>query len=189
MSISKLFLSKDDDGFLLTRNEFAEADFAEHWRYERIRGVLSLMPPTGEEHTDTWEPIRDHLVIYKTKHPDHVHRVVTEAWIAVDDQSDRIADLAVYLKSGHGSIPQRIPELIVEVVSQGPEDRKRDYEDKRADYQRIGVREYVIVDRFEQRVTVLQLIEGEYAEAVLGPDDKYTSSLLPGLEIPLQGII
>ena len=79
--------------------------------------------------------------------------------------------------------------MIVEVVSQGPEDRKRDYEDKRADYQRIGVQEYVIVDRFEQRVTVLQLIEGEYAEAVLGPDDKYTSSLLPGLEIPLQGII
>ena len=69
MSISKLFLSKDDDGFLLTRNEFAEADFAEHWRYERIRGVLSVMTPTGEEHTDTWEPIRDHLVIYKTKIP------------------------------------------------------------------------------------------------------------------------
>jgi len=79
MSTSKLFLSRDDDGFLLTRNEFVEADFSEHWCYERIRRLLSVITHTGEEHTDTWESIRNHLVIYKTKHSDHVHRVVTEA--------------------------------------------------------------------------------------------------------------
>ncbi len=49
--------------------------------------------------------------------------------------------------------------------------------------------EYVIVDRFEHRVLVLQLEDGHYAETFLGPGDSYTTPLLPGLAIPLAGII
>ena len=51
------------------------------------------------------------------------------------------------------------------------------------------VKEYVIVDRFAHRVTVLTLEEGTYSERVLGPDDVYASPRLPGLEIPLGGVI
>jgi Uma2 family endonuclease len=68
-------------------------------------------------------------------------------------------------------------------------DRRRDYEEKRAEYQRIGVWEYVIVDRFEHRVLVLRLQNGQYAETELGPNDSYTTALLPGLEIPLEKIL
>lgn len=78
---------------------------------------------------------------------------------------------------------------IFEIVSPNPADRRRDYEEKRADYQRIGVREYVIVDRFEHRLVVLVLEDGAYRESTLGPNDTYASPLLPGLEIPLDGII
>ena len=58
-----------------------------------------------------------------------------------------------------------------------------------AEYERIGVREYVIVDRFDHRVLVLTLQNGEYAEAELGPNDFYTTPLLPCFEIPLSDII
>ncbi len=82
-----------------------------------------------------------------------------------------------------------MPELIFEIVSPGPADHRRDYEEKRAEYLRIGVEEYVIVDRFAQRVLVLQLREGNYLETELGPNDAYTTALLPGLEIPLMKIL
>ena len=52
-----------------------------------------------------------------------------------------------------------------------------------------GVREYVIVDLHDQRVTALRLVDGKYDEQILKPSDTYRSLLLPGLEIPLQSII
>ena len=54
---------------------------------------------------------------------------------------------------------------------------------------RFGVRESVIVDRFDHRLTVFSLVDGQYSESWLGPKDTYTSPLLPGLSIPLAGII
>ena len=57
------------------------------------------------------------------------------------------------------------------------------------EYERLGVREYVIVDRFDHRLTVLTLKDGHYSEAWLGSKDVYTSPLLPGLSIPLAGVI
>ena len=51
------------------------------------------------------------------------------------------------------------------------------------------VKEYVIIDRFERRVTVLRRGRGRFAESELGPRDAYTTSLLPGLKIPLKEIL
>ncbi len=41
-----------------------------------------------------------------------------------------------------------------EIVSSEAKDRRRDYVEKQADYHRVGVREYVIIDRFDRKVTV-----------------------------------
>jgi Uma2 family endonuclease len=139
----------------------------------------------------TGEPIRDALVAYKLSHRERVAHVVNEAWISVDGKHQRIADLAVYLKGQKSNleIPELIPDLVFETVSGGGEDRKRDYVDKRADYLRIGVKEYVIVDRFQGRLTVLRRVRGRFVESQLGPDETYTTPLLPGLKISLNGII
>ncbi|HLJ10403.1 MAG TPA: Uma2 family endonuclease [Planctomycetaceae bacterium] len=171
--------------------EFAQAIFEEPWRYELVNGKLVVMSPTGDEHVEITEPFRDALVAYKLALPQRVARVVSDAWIRINQTTQRIADLAVYLSNPRTKlkIPLRIPELIFEVVSGGGEDRKRDYVDKRAEYLRIGVKEYVIVDRFERRVTVLRRSRGRFVESHLGPGDVYTSPLLPGLKIPLKGII
>ena len=107
----------------------------------------------------------------------------------MEDDSDRLPDIAVYLTGGTGRLPDRVPELIFEIVSRGSKDRKRDYEEKRSEYERIGVQEYVIVDRFDHRLTVLRLEEATFVETVLQPSDRYNTPLLPGLEIPLSGII
>jgi Uma2 family endonuclease len=185
-----LVLGPDDAGRLVSAEEFAAAEFQEPWRYERAAGRLIVMAPSGEDHVNCSEPWRDHLVVYKLAHPNIVQRVASEAWIRVDGGTDRVGDIGVYLvpHGPVGKIPDRVPEMIFEIVSPDRRSRDRDYQEKRAEYYKFGVREYVIVDRFARRVTVLTHAPGGYQERVLGAADTYTSPLLPGLAIPLAEV-
>jgi Uma2 family endonuclease len=188
---TRLRLGPDDHGRLVTDEEFAEADYAEPWKYERVEGRLVVMFPDGQEHIDTSEPWRDALVLYKKlNRPDLVQTVKSEAWVRVPGGTDRIGDIGVYLISDRPSppIPDRVPELMFEIVSPGREAHDRDYVEKRADYHRLGVREYVVIDRFTKRVTVLTHTPIGYEGNVLTPADTYTSPLLPGLVIPLAEV-
>jgi Uma2 family endonuclease len=155
-----------DAGLELTREEFAEAEFTQGHRYERFEGKLVAMPPPGEPHHFTVEPFRTLLGTYSLARPDVVEHVLQDSWIQVNGATDRIPDIAVYLRSTKEPPPlaERVPELIFEIVSPGWENRCRDYQEKRAEYERLGVLEYVIVDRHDQRVTVLRLVERKYQE-------------------------
>ncbi|MBA3483730.1 MAG: Uma2 family endonuclease [Pirellulales bacterium] len=75
-------------------------------------------------------------------------------------------------------------DLVLEVVSKDAESRRRDHQDKRADYAAAGIPEYWIVDPVEKRITVLTLEGREYA--VLGeftPGQQAASRLLKGLSV------
>ena len=188
---TELHLGVADHGVKLTREEFGEAQYEQPWRYERVNGRLVVMSPAGHDHQIPNNFIRDHLGAYKLAHPEIVEYVFSEAWVTTTKTNDRIADIGVFLVAGKSkeTSPDRAPDLVFEVVSGGGEDRKRDYVEKRAEYFRAGVKEYVIIDRFDSRVTVLRRLRGRFVESHLDPDDTYTTSLLPGLKIPLNGII
>jgi Uma2 family endonuclease len=179
-------LGARDHGRPVSSEEFANAEFEEPWTYERVGGRLIVVAPPGQEHVETSEPWRDRLVAYKLGHPGIVQFVVSEAWLRVDGGTDRIGDIGVYLVHDGPvpRLPDRTPDLILEIVSPDRRSRSRDYIDKRAHYRQLGVKEYVIIDRFAPQVTVLTHEPGGYAERVLGPGDTYTSPLLPGLAIP-----
>jgi Uma2 family endonuclease len=102
-----------------------------------------------------------------------------------------MADIGVYLGGPLSAlnIPDQVPDLVFEIVSPGKANRRRDYVEKRADYEKLGVREYVIIDRFDRKVTVLTLGEGGYVEQVLTPTDIYRSPLLPGFEVNLAEVM
>jgi Uma2 family endonuclease len=187
---SILRLGKHDEGRPVTSEEFADADYDEPWKYERENGKLIVMAPSGEEHIDASEPWRDELVLYKRDHPGVVQKVVSEAWIRVDDGTDRIGDIGVYLvpDSVVAKIPDRVPDLMFEVVSPDKASRDRDYVRKRAEYHRLGVKEYVIIDRFLRTVTVLTFATDDYDQRVLSADQIYESPLLPGLVIRLSDV-
>ena len=192
MSATILQLTAADNSLALTREEFAEAEWAKGVRFERANGRLVLMPPAEHDHHVTVKPFRNHLGAYELAHPEIIEHVFQESWTSVDEDTDRIPDIAVYLKSDDPNpprLPNRVPELIFEIVSPGRANRRRDYDETRDEYERLGVLEYVIVDRFDHEVTVLRLVDGSYQEQLLKPADIYRSSLLPGLEIPLQPII
>ena len=63
------------------------------------------------------------------------------------------------------------PMLVVEVVSPGAENHRRDYIDKRNQYEWRGIPEYWIVDPIKQQVTVLALTADGYGEAVFIEDE------------------
>jgi Uma2 family endonuclease len=77
--------------------------------------------------------------------------------------------------------PVRGADLVVEVVSEGPEDRRRDLVDKRHEYARAGIAEYWMVDPQEQLITVLYLAGTDYqVHGEFGPGAVATSRLLDG---------
>jgi Uma2 family endonuclease len=70
--------------------------------------------------------------------------------------------------------------LVIEVVSEDDESKKRYYQEKRSDYAALGIPEYWIVDPQAERITVLVLECGQYrvhGEFAVG--DQATSILLP----------
>ena len=79
------------------------------------------------------------------------------------------------------------PLLIVEVVS--PNQEKRDYRYKRSEYAARGISEYWIIDPIQQRVTILEWIEGLYEENVLTGEAQVVSPLLGRLELSAEQIL
>lgn len=79
------------------------------------------------------------------------------------------------------------PELIVEVLSPGEQNIRRDRQAKLKLYSLQGVREYWIVDRFTRQVEVYRRLEGQLALAVtLLEQDELTSPLLPGFHLTVS---
>jgi len=73
------------------------------------------------------------------------------------------------------------PDLAVEIVSSGADNAQRDRETKLALYDRYGVTEYWIVDRFERQVDVYRRDTGSLSLVVqVQADALVTSPLLPG---------
>ena len=55
-------------------------------------------------------------------------------------------------------------------------------------YHAIGIREYVIVDRFAKSVVVLTREPDGYRERILKQEDVYSTPLLPGFELALRDL-
>ena len=79
----------------------------------------------------------------------------------------RLPDLIFLHKDNFHARHNRVwdgADLVMEVVSDDPRDRKRDYEDKLLDYAEGGISEYWIVDYRQRVVLVHRLEDGKYAE-------------------------
>ncbi len=186
----RLRLGPNDEGRTLSAAEFADAEYDPPYVYERVEGRLSVMSPEGNDHVRTSAPWMTRLDVYGYFHPELVQAVISSPWVRIDADTERIGDIGVYLNGSLDdlNIPDQVPDLIFEFVSPSKEDRRRDYVLKRADYLKVGVREYVIVDRFDRKVTILTLGPGGYDERVIEHDGIYESPLLPGFSLQLAGI-
>ena len=83
----------------------------------------------------------------------------------------------------------RAPELVIEVLSPGRPNERRDREVKLALYSRQGVEEYWIVDPLAQTLDVYRQQEGTLVHlAHLTRENTLTSPLLPGFRCPVADL-
>jgi Uma2 family endonuclease len=81
------------------------------------------------------------------------------------------------------------PELVVEVLSPGTTNQRRDRELKLTLYSRRGVQEYWLVDWRQQTIEVYRREEAALrCVATLGSEDTLTSPLLPGFAVSVAGL-
>lgn len=99
----------------------------------------------------------------------------------------------VFMATGHESRKSEdywtAADLVMEVVSGSPEDRKRDLVDKRAEYAEAGIPEYWIVDPRPRTITVLKLKGKKYAvHGRFRRGGRATSALLPGFGVDVKTV-
>ncbi|XZE53674.1 Uma2 family endonuclease [Planctomycetaceae bacterium SH139] len=113
--------------------------------------------------------------------------------IRLFEKNIREPDVMYFAPGSEPKDPRGYPthvDLAMEVVSEGAEAAKRDYEDKRRDYARAGIPEYWIVDPEQQRITVLVLDKTTYrlhGEFTAG--QTASGVLLPTLEIEVSRVM
>ncbi|HCF59900.1 MAG TPA: hypothetical protein DFS52_18145 [Myxococcales bacterium] len=81
-----------------------------------------------------------------------------------------------------------VPDLVVEIASESTASRDRG--EKKAIYERNGVREYWLVDWRSREVTVFGLAGGRFDEGtVSGPTGRAVSSVLAGFEVSVGDLL
>lgn len=160
-------------------------------RYELIDGVVCMSPSPNWKHQNVLLEIALQLAIYLKKHP--VGAVLPEIDVRLGT-GPRGGDIiyrpdVVFLKSGRlpkgAEIIEIPPDLVVEVASVST--RRYDLETKKADYERMGISEYWIVDPRRETMTFFRLKAGSYVE--VEPDgDRFASVAVPGFALDLSEI-
>jgi Uma2 family endonuclease len=81
------------------------------------------------------------------------------------------------------------PDLVIEILSPGADNERRDRDIKRRLYSKFGVKEYWIGDLKNRRIEIYRLKDDvlEHA-ATLGQDEEITKDLLPGFRCSVRSI-
>jgi Uma2 family endonuclease len=179
----------------MTFEEFLNYDDGTDALYELENGELIEMPAEREIN----RRIAMFLAIYFSQLGIHPYRLTMKTEITVSGKrlSVRVPDLIILSEAGETAlegasrsivlIDMPPPLLVVEVVS--PNQEKRDYRYKRSEYAARGIAEYWIVDPIQQRVTVLEWVEGFYEEQVYKEDAQIISLLLGSLELTAAQVL
>ena len=183
MSVSARFTSKD----------LEQLPDIQGIRYEIIDGELYVSKAPGWEHQHALGRTYQSLQTWNDRSGLGLALVTPGLVFAEDD--DVIPDVvwislerlaAVVDRAGHLTAA---PELVVEIVSPGRENERRDREIKLELYARRDVTEYWIVDWRRRTVDVYRRDAGRLALIfTLANGDALTSPLLPGFSCPVSDL-
>jgi Uma2 family endonuclease len=118
----------------------------------------------------------------------------SEARFAISPRRGRKPDISVYLPGGR--IPPargliRVPpDIMVEVVSLDPRDRRRDRVEKLNEYAAFGVRYYWLLDPDERSLQIFELAAGGRYQHALGQSEGVITEIpgCPGLRLDLDAL-
>lgn len=192
MGTQTIKIGPADHGRSMSLPDFEHAEVQEGHLYELGRGVIIVSDVPSPRHLMQLNALRRQLHGYDLQHPGRIHSIAggSECKILLADlESERHPDVALYKNpppEGDDFWASWIPEIVVEVVSPGSQ--QRDYVEKREEYLRFGVREYWIVDAEREEVLVLRRSGGRWVERTLHASDTYRTRLLPDFVFACQPV-
>jgi Uma2 family endonuclease len=179
----------------MTLEEFLAYDDGTDNLYELERG--ELIDVTSESEINRRIAMFLLACFFNIGIPSYRLRVKTEVVVSGSRLSVRVPDLLVFseelatvMEGAARSIvlmDMPPPLLAVEVVS--PNQENRDYRYKLTEYAARGIAEYWIVDPIEQKVTILEWVEGLYEEQVFTGDNLMVSNVLGNLELTVDRVL
>jgi Uma2 family endonuclease len=183
-------------GLLMTADEFdalPESRRVKGFRYELINQVLVVSPPPSPSERGANDVLGYLLRNYREKHPAGacLDETFPEETLPTTPNRRR-CDRAVWVGLGYDPDSEvDVPAIVVEFVSARKRDFIRDYETKRDEYGRFGVREYWVIDRFRRIMTVYRFLPGaeSHRTLIVGEADEYRTDLLPGFSLSLRRLL
>src|SRR6266436_3966135 len=161
-------------------------------RYELIEGELFVSRAPGLPHQIVIQNFQVALADYLKNNP--IGIVVPGAGAVFSDYDAVIPDLAFVSNERWSDIVTNdrfnaAPDLVIEVMSPGKENRDRDLLVKRQLYAKHGVAEYWIVDPENRLIEVYRLRDTRLESvASLRHGDEISSSLLPGFRMTVSAV-
>ena len=177
-------------GRLMTADELLHLP-DDHLRHELIDGVLTTMPPTGDEHGGVTVNLTTPLDVFvRANRLGRVYAAETGYWLSRNPDLVRAPDVS-FVTQDRVEAAGRIrgfregaPDLAVEVLS--PDDRPSQVARKVTDWLTHGTRMLIVVDPKRRRVRVHR---PEAPVVELGEDDMLDGGdVLPGWELPVREI-
>lgn len=161
-------------------------------RYELIGGELFVSRAPGIPHQRVLLNLEIGLSDYLKDNP--VGILVPGAGAIFSDYDAVIPDLAFVRNERWDEVVSGEKftgalDIIIEVVSPGTENLRRDLSVKRQLYAKYGVKEYWIVDPDNRSILIFRLGEQKLQEiATLKADDELTSPIFPAFELKVSAI-
>ncbi|MBE9102860.1 Uma2 family endonuclease [Vacuolonema iberomarrocanum] len=158
----------------MTFEDYLNYDDGTDQHYELVDGELVEMPPAS--------PLNSHIARFLFL---QLARILPEEQICYKDTEIAVSgtqvqvrlpdlmvlspELAAILGASKRAtifLDMPPPMLVMEVVSPGATNAKRDYRFKRSEYAARGIPEYWVIDPDVEKITVFTLVDGFYEEAV-----------------------
>jgi len=159
-------------------------------RYELIEGELFVSCAPGLTHQRVLGNILFLVNLYLRENP--IGEVISTPGLILSEFSGVIPDLVFFTREMGKQIisGERLvaaPAIVVEILSPGSENTRRDRVAKRQLYAKHGVAEYWIVD-FANRTVEVLTGEALAIETELKGEDLLTSSCLPGFSSSIDAV-
>ncbi|UBF23857.1 Uma2 family endonuclease [Kovacikia minuta CCNUW1] len=184
----------------LTLDEWITYTDGTDTRYELVHGSLMPMSLGTGKHGS--------IIRYLAQQFEAEAERLNRPWIAIQGMvgiqspgggrwdTGRIPDLAILPSAAWQEMADREaiirlsdppPVLVVEVVSHST--KSDDYGAKWSEYSVLNIPEYWIADPIDHLVTVAELINGRYQDALFRGDDRIISSIFPDLNLTAAQVI
>ncbi len=161
-------------------------------RYELIEGELFVSTAPGIPHQLVLLNLQIQIHRYLEQNP--IAKLVPGAGAVFSNFDAVIPDLVIVRNERWDEIVANnrfnaAPDLVVEILSPGSDNRKRDLVAKRYLYGKYGVEEYWTVDLEKRTVVVYRLAANTLEEfATFSDQEKIESTVLPELNLGIEAV-